>query len=116
MLHRSATTHRGIIHADALRIVPHTQVAGETLVINAVLEGFDFEALRRSAACLPHELPRHALEWAPRLTAAVEAWLRGGRLVLAATAEPLRHAFVVELEAERDVVRRVICAGRPHGS
>ena len=46
MLHRSATTHRGIIHADALRIVPHTQVAGETLVINAVLEGFDFEVHR----------------------------------------------------------------------
>ena len=38
------------------------------------------------------------------------------RLVLVASGEVLRHAFVVELEERRDVVERVIAAGRPHAS
>jgi len=83
------------------------QALGETLVFNETLRGLDFGALRRSSA------PAHALSWAPRLAAAVEGWLRQERLVLAASGVVLRHAFVVELEPQRDkdVVKLVLAAG-----
>eukprot|EP00964_Phaeocystis_antarctica_P040214 scaffold22994_cov63-Phaeocystis_antarctica.AAC.3 len=95
------------LRSTYLRLLYCEQALGETLVFNETLQGLDFEALRRRGS------PLHARSWAPRLADAVEAWLRQERLLLAISGEALRHAFVVELEEHRDVVKLVVAAGQP---
>lgn len=91
------------------------QVIGETLVFNEVLDGVDFDLLCKDAATAAATSAAAPPLWAARLAEATEAWLEGGRLLMLPHGEPLRHAWVVALEADCDVVSAVFASGRPHG-
>ena len=91
------------------------QVIGETLVFNEVLAGVDFDLLCTDAATAAAAAAAAAPPpWAARLAEATEAWLEAGRLLVLPHGEPLRQAWVVALEADRDVVSAVLAPGRPH--